>query len=223
MPKPIETGTDMDVIAQDTGKATRKPLGGWEEKPVDKGVFYARPGVYFPMNPTDEEKEVVRGRGVGRGVILENWRRIVDTWNDWTMHGTSDWPVLKVANVSRFCGAKSSISRAKDDDGRWTYNRASGDHLASPPQPCYGEWVTREVTMSFNPMPKRHGMYSDGRRAKLRYIGGPDPFSNELAEESTPYEKALLSPEARELILMNQEMMEQPDGDYADYEMEPHY
>ncbi len=226
MPRPEDTGTDIDVVAQDTGKATRKPLGGWEEKPVDKGVFYARPGVYFPMNPTEEEKEVVRGRGVGRGVVLENWRRIVDTWERWArsnMGRDENWPLVKVANVSRFCGAKSSISRSKGEDGHWVYNRATGDHLASPPQPCYGEWVTREVTMSFNPMPKRFGLYPDGQRARLRYMGGPDPFSNELSEESTPYEKALLSPEAREMIAMNQEMMEQPDGDYADYEMEPGY
>lgn len=222
LPKPIDSGTDIEVTAQDTGKTVRKPLGGWEEKPVDKGVFYARPGVYFPMNPTEEELEVVRGRGVGRGVILANWKPIVETWESWVRRyarydfPSDTWPTVKVANVSRFCGAKSSVSRSKGPDGRWVYTRASGDHLAKEPKPRYGEWITREVCLSFNPMPKRSGLYEDGSRTRLRYTTGHD----DLSLESTPYDKAELSAEARELIALNQERIEQPEADYSEYEVD---
>lgn len=218
---PEDTGTDVTITALDTGKTTRKPLGGWEQKLVEKGVFYARPGVYFPLDPTEDELETVRGRGVGRGVVLQNWERIVDTYDRWlkrqqgifpSAEDEADeyrWPVVKVTNVSRFCGAKSSISRSQDKQGKWMYNRATGDHLAEKPLPRYGEWVTREVSLSFNPKPKRAGLHEDGRRLIVRDMG---------AQESQPYRKATLSPEARELQLMNQEMMEQPEVDYADYE-----
>ncbi len=219
--RPIETGTDVDITAMDSGKTVRKPLGGWEEKEVTKGVFYARPGVYFPLDPTDDELETVRGRGVGRGVVLQNWERIVDTYDRWLkrqrgMFPSAEdeaeeyrWPVVKVTNVSRFCGAKSSISRSQGKDGKWQYNRAKGDHLAEKPQPRYGEWITREVSLSFNPKPKRAGLHEDGRRLIVRHMG---------EQESQPYRKAMLSPEARELQMANQEMMEQPEADYADYE-----
>lgn len=219
--KPIDTGTDIEIVARDTGKTVRKPLGGWEMKPIDKGVFYARPGVYFPMNPTPEELEIVRGRGVGRSVILENWQRIVDTYEQWQRRtrgrypdaddplDDERWPVVKVSNVSRFCGAKSSVSRSLGDDGRWIYRRASGDHLQAEPR--YGEWITREVTLSFNPKPKRSGLHDDGSRLRVRHMG---------TRESAPYDKAVLSPEARELQLFNQELIEQPEADYASYEMD---
>ncbi len=224
LPKPVSTGTDIDVLAMDTGKVTRKPLGGWEYKAVPKGVFYARPGVYFPMNPTEEELDIVRGRGVGRGVILENWELIVGTWDEWVQRHRQgpvvQWPVVQVANVSRFCGAKSSISRHRDPDGFWEYTRAQGDHQYKA-EPCYGEWITRKVSLSFNPKPKRSGLYSDGSRMRLRSADPRfDEFAHDLTAESKPYDKAMLSPEARELQMMNQEMMEQPEADYSDYELD---
>lgn len=227
-PKPVNTGTDIEVTERKTGKVIRKPLGGWEEKPVDKGVFYARPGVYFPMDPTPDELEIVRGRGLGRGVILENWERIVETWDRWVkLYGrggfpTDAWPTVRVANVSRFCGAKSSVSRSKDKEtGKWVYTRASGNHLEAEPR--YGEWISREVVLSFNPMPKRCGIYPDGSKLRLRYPGDEEwhqrrDIAIHREIESEPYDRAVLSPEARELMAMNLEMMEQPEGDYADYE-----
>ena len=214
---PCDTNTDVLVTDVSTGETARKPLGGWEWKPVKKGVFYARPGVYFPMNPTEEEKEKIRGRGVGRGVILENWRMIVSTWEDWIAGYIPSfleptWPTIHVKNVTRFCGAKTCISRSQGPDGKYVYTRANGNHLKA--EVSYGQWIDRQVAMSFDPSPKRAGLHEDKRRTRLRYTDGID----ELSDESTPYKKALLSPEAKEWIAAAAEMIEQPDADFSEYD-----
>lgn len=230
-PEPLDTGT-----SQATVDGELKPLGGWERKVIDKGVFIARPGVYFPLNPTPEEIKTIRGRGVGKSVILENWKAIVDAWEANGLHeyvgkGEKDDPchycgktfrlhnTVAVSNVTRFCGAKTSISRS-GRPGHYTYKRAGeGDSLELPGfetkahmRPRYGQWITREVTMSFNPMPKRSGLNPDGKTLTLRDFP--------MDKESVAYKKATRSLEAKEMEAQRTQMMEQPDGDLADYEFE---
>jgi hypothetical protein len=192
-PQPKDTGT----------WSTGKPLGGWEEDIITKGVFVARPGIYFPLNPTKKEIKKVRGRGVGKGVVLENWQRIVDAWN----LGREG---AEVANVSRFCGFKSSISR-RGKPGEYQYRRANGKP-GNPRAPSYGQWITRPVKLGFNPMPKRAGVNEDGLTLALREM--PADL------ESTPYKKALLSEEALALLMATVEILEQPDADLSDYEVD---
>lgn len=239
-PAPIDTGTNV-AFKDDKGNLIRKPLGGWEIKDSDRGVFFARPGVYFPMNPSKDDLEKVRARGVGRGVVLQNWEMIYDRFEKWDRKivpierdgfDADGWPLVHVANVSRFCGMKSSISRSTGEDGRYVYNRASGDHikgwrevdgkwiapkpddkgLIPKPEPNYGQWIVRQVSMSFNPDPKREKdrMGDDG------YL-----IPRKLPEhiETMPYKRANMSKEARELRRQDEERNEQPDKDFADYEM----
>lgn len=228
-PKPEDTGTygafeckKHKRLCEEcpSTERTYKPLGGWERKDSDRGVFIARAGVYFPLDPTADDIRTVRGRGVGRGVILENWRRIVDTFEKWDKKPIPSkhkrdafdhdgWPIVHVANVSRFCGAKSSITRVLRD-GKWFYKRANGDHRKA--EPHYGQWITREVAMSFNPRPKRevHSIGDDGRSLELRKM--PEDVM------SAPYNNAVLSEEARQLMILSLEASEQPDADLADYE-----
>lgn len=187
-PQPLDTGTFE----------TKKPLGGWEGKTCSKGMFVARPGIYFPLNPTKEEIKDIRGRGVGKGVVLENWKVILDAWQNNGING-----IARVANVTRFCGAKTSISHSPK---RNVYNRARGKNGA----PHYGQWVTRKVELSFQPMPKRESVNPDGTTLKLR------TFPKDLV--SVPYSKALRSKESIELALAEIEALEQPDGDLSDYE-----
>lgn len=211
-------GVRVPVPYPTSTQQTGKPLGDWEEKILEQGVFFARPGVYFPLNPTAKQLKDIRGRGVGKGVVLENWQRIIASWET---HGMSE-PV-KIANVSRFCGAKSSISRAGKN-----YNRAKGQHihramaeelgLPNPetypenPEPAYGQWITRKVELNFDPMPKRECVNPDGKTLKLR--------SMPLDLMSAPYSKAFRSDEVKEYKWLNQELLEQPDIDLADYELD---
>ena len=186
---PRDTGTFKLV----DGRPNAKPLGGWEEKPCPAGVFVARPGVYFPLNPTPQDIKEVRARGVGKSVVLEHWADIIKQYNALGVDGISD-----VCSVNRFCGIKSSISIAKKD-GKIIYNRA----------PRYGQWIERQVQMSFNPMPKRKGLSPDGVSLLLRDMPG---------RQSMPYCRAVRSPDALELERASMEILEQPDCDYTEYE-----
>lgn len=213
LPTPRDTGT-FDVwecekhkkTCHECADRTYKPLGGWEEKILKRGIFLARPGVYFPLNPSKSDIKTVRGRGVGRGVILEHFKDIISTYMDWD--GQGDWPIVQVSNVSRFCGAKTSVGRRLSDDKKsFVYRRADGNHLAEKPEVRYGQWIDRQVMMSFNPEPKRKGRAKDGSLILHNYAG----------QMSRPYKKAVVSPEARMLMEMDAINREQPDYDVADY------
>jgi len=209
-------------VPQDTGtfearneKGELKPLGAWEEKCIEQGMFLARPGVYFPLNPSEKELKEVRGRGVGKDVVLQHWKSIVETYEKEGVEG-----IARVPNLSRFCGMKTSISRTEDrwPNGAprgWKYRRASGGIIAHKEggghdAPSYGEWVERRVELSFNPRPKREGVHEDGVHLLLRY------FPSNL--ESAPYDRAGPPDEdAVDLTMSEEELSEQPDGDLTVY------
>src|SRR6185436_17880224 len=70
LPEPKDTGTIN----------TGKPLGSWEHKEFRSGVFCVRPGIYFPMNPTESQLKEVRARGLGKKVLYEQWPRIIEQY-----------------------------------------------------------------------------------------------------------------------------------------------
>ena len=211
LPTPSHTGTMTEH---------KKPLGGWEEKEVKKGVFFVRPGIYFPLDPTPEELKTVRARGVGRAVMYNAWQKLVESWNEGKRS-------IELAEVTRFCGAKSSLSvsrkpgvvlaegvaptNIKDLDVRW-------DELIFTRSPLYGEWIKRPVELSFNPEPKREKEFgaSVQRGSKTRILT-VRKFLQDMS--STPYKRSLESQEAQDLKRLNDELLEQPDGaDFVEYD-----
>lgn len=123
--KPVETGTgDLP-----------KPLGGWEVKEVPSGVFCARPGIYFPLNPTESQLKEVRARGIGKKALYEKWQLVVRAW-------AANARSCKLVGLQRFMGAKSSVHKSRKG-----YTRS----------PDYGEWVNHTIEVSFDPKPKRSG------------------------------------------------------------------
>lgn len=146
LPLPADTGTS-DLS---------KPLGGWEEKRFDAGVFAVRPGIYFPLQPTDDQLKEVRARGLGKKVLYERWPVIVEAWKERAER-------VKVAGVERFIGAKSGIS----------YGEKSGKYTRSP---FYGEWVSYPIEVTFNPAPKRELILADGRLTPWRKLGESVPY-----------------------------------------------
>ncbi len=211
-PRPRETGTGPEVtmnllnpkglpLRDDSGDVVNKPLGGWERKVVKSGVFLARPGVYFPLNISEAEVKQVRARGVGRGVMVQNWQLVVDAWKQ-------GLPGCKLADVTRFHGARSSIGR-KDlpgVEGQHIYTRHIDPDTGKP---RYGQWTTRPIEMSFNPLPKRGAINADGTLTILA-------FPRDV--ESKPYDRSL-SIETIVMKMLAEETMEQPDGgDLSDYE-----
>lgn len=203
-PFPRETGTGQGFWNPEKKRLDSKPLGGWEGKTVDKGMFLARPGVYFPLDPTDEEIKEVRARGIGKGVLLEHWRLIVDAWAKDGIAGTA-----RIPSVTRFCGAKTSIHYSATRD-RYTRAKGGWNKKEGRWMPHYGQWIERPIQLSFHPMPKRDSVNPDGRTLSLRV------FPKDLV--SVPYNKALRSKESIELEAAYNEALEQPDAELSDYE-----
>ena len=202
-PLPRDTGTN-DAVDKKDGK--KKPLGMWEEKVYEKGLFFARPGIYFRLNPgKDDVKEGVRARGIGRTQVLEHWQMIVDTFR-------AKKASVALPPLSRFLGAKTSIHRVLDKrTDEWRYIRSDD----------YGQWIKRPIEMSFGAAPKRGGRltYRNRETGELEYL--LYLRSVDLNEpESYPYDKAVVSPEAAVQKLQMQELEEQPDTDLTDYDFD---
>jgi hypothetical protein len=198
-PLPRDTGT----YHARNSKGECCPLGGWEKKEAPRGVFFARPGVYFPMQPTKDEIKEIRGRGVGKGVVLDHWQEIVKAYE----RGDK---MVRVTNVQRFCGAKTSISRNREGYNRAHHPAKLVDGEWMREMPSYGQWIARPVDMSFEPMPKRECVNPDGKTLKIRRFG--------LDKVSQPYSRALImnDPEVQQMMRFEQEILEQPDPDLSE-------
>lgn len=201
-PAPLETGTNIEYEKKKKlpngntiVQVVRTPLGGWEEKKYENGMFFARPGIYFPMNPTKDDIDHVKARGIGKSKLLEHWQEIINAWKGGGLDA-----IAKIAEVDRFCGAKTSISLTK---GKYRRAGATDGKL-----PHYGQWIKREIEMGFNPMPKRAGLNSDGFTLGLRSLPN--------SRMSMPYDRAIRSYEAKAMAAMAQEEIEQPDSDFCE-------
>jgi hypothetical protein len=198
LPMPLDTGTfGVEIDEKDEQGnpiKVKKPLGGWEEKVIKQGVFLARPGVYFPLNPTDKQLNSVRGRGVGRNAILKHWNDLVTSFNRDGINQT-----VRLPDISRFCGAKTCIT-ASGQAPDLVYRRAMN---LDGYKPTYGQWIAMKVELGFNPMPKRGGVDSDNKTLLLR------SFSSD--KTSQPYQRGMKSPDGERLAMSDQHHMEQPD------------
>jgi len=217
-PRPKDTGTfesvDKDEPIGPDGKVLYKPLGGWERKLEKKGVFFARPGIYFPLNPTEDDLKKVRARGVGREALYRGWKRVVDAWDNGDkevsfacpVHGSGTRPAeerCKLCPKERFVGVKSGIWRKRDG----TYVR---DVEAN-------SWTQQPITIQLDALPKR--------KAVVRVPGqsfATLSLHRRPGEFSSPYSRALARNTAEAQMLIAQEVMlaEQPDGDLSDYDYE---
>jgi len=199
--KPIDTGTNWlpcpepspkdiaespDTFKKDGNQwLVNKPLGGWEEKILEKGLFLARPGIYFPLDPTKDDIKRIRARGLGRAAVWDNWQKIIEAYE-------SGQPGIQIQNLSLFRGIKTSITRS-GTPGSFIYKRSDN----------YGRWLSRPIDMTFSPLPKREAKVLEGGRLALRKLDGL---------ESAPYNKGILSPEALLMLQQAIEESEQPDG-----------
>lgn len=194
-----------NIIPKDTGTfGTGKPLGGWEIEEIPQGMFFARPGINFPLG-ADMKEAKVRARGLGRKSVYENRQRILDTWNEFHAQQhpfgrfLGEFPKVEFPDIVRFIGAKSSIRRKllADSVDEYIYSRDEN----------YGEWTNRPVVMSFNPAPKRSGIIIDSRR-DYHHLG-----VWHLAPEalSAPYKYRERPEEVEAIELLKLLSSEQPD------------
>lgn len=185
-PDPKDLAESPEVYRQESGRwLVNKPLGGWEEKILPRGLFLARPGIYFPLDPTAADIKRIRARGLGRAAVWDNWQKIVEAFQQ----GETG---IRIHDLSLFRGMKTGVTRS-GKPGAFHYKRSDQ----------YGKWVSRPVDMTFNPLPKREKEVGEGGRLLLRRFDD---------EQSCPYDKGLLSPEAILLLQQSIEESEQPDG-----------
>jgi len=196
-PVHVDTGTN-DVVGPDG--APKPPLGSWERKVYKGGVFFVRPGVYFPIpasadkltvEAAQEELEKVRARGLGRKVLYENMLGVCVAYQQGLEQFT-------VTGIQRFVGVKTGMSH-----GKLTGVKRSER---------YGEWVDWPITISFHPMPKREAVLDEvpGTRGWARRLKTWD--HNDLF--SVPYEPATRSEEAKLIQAADRIAEEQPDTEF---------
>jgi len=205
-PVPLDTGTFEKDLIDEKSKHVNKPLGGWEEKECGgKGVFFARPGIYFESGLTiADAKQLVRARGVGRASLVEHARILIQAWTD----GEDGFTLPQ--QLDRFCGAKTST-------------HLKGQEVIRSER--YGQWVKQPITLSFNPFPKRSKIIRlpDKEFGLLTLRGGRERFNGktyDLMQESQPYKRAIhsRSKDATELKLAQLELFEQPNAEHVVYE-----
>jgi len=181
-PKPVETGTDVDVIEEKTGKKIHKPLGGWEHDEFKEGVFMARPGIYFPlgledMGDEDNEKadgkfKDLKARGIGVRTLYLHRERIKDHYQKTSGRESylirDENPIDTITRrdtpngVERFVGLKSGVIRnALRDAGEIT-----GERIRK--RDVYGLWTLQERKIDFKSLPKRNE--GDGTRLEVRRL-----------------------------------------------------
>lgn len=174
LPPPIET---------DTGPT--KPLGGWEEKVYEHGVFFVRPGVYFPL---DDDAIDVRARGIGRNNLLEQRQHIIDAFN-------AGKESVILSSVIRFHGAKTSIH----------YRQSDNEFIRSE---HYGDWTEREIKLSFSPKPKREHRRKDNTLSLVTLE--QDNISKPYSRAALQLPDGSIT-ETGELVLAQEIESEQPD------------
>ena len=183
LPEPRDTGTAEALVIS---KGKKGPLGSWDSKEYLKGMFFVRPGIYFPMEMgnDDEERAKVRARGLGRKVLYDNVDLVMDAW----ARGSER---VELPPVQRFIGAKTGLRLKGNVWGR-------SDN--------YGQWVNWPTRVSFDPQPKRRSVLPGGRLECW-------PTATRA---SLPYEKAIRNEETEMLRLAQTIAEEQPHGDYVE-------
>ncbi len=134
---PLKFSPPLDTGTSDLPKC----LGGWDSKIMEKGTFYIRPGMHFPIEPTEDEFKIVRGRGVGRKALYDKAKDIVDAYS----RGERKICI----SVPRFFGAKTSISVNRKNIAKRGRN--------------YGQWKTMDIEVTFEAAPKRGFIEPDGK------------------------------------------------------------
>lgn len=194
LPAPISLGTE-----EAAARAKKAPLGAWEKKNWDGGVFLLRPGLRFPVGRQARDLGSVAARGLGTKTLHENRRKVMRAW------GKEPMAPVYVQQPTMFHGAMSSVRKVLGELTPWGERE-----FLYVRDDCYGKWQDPEPRrLSYAPGPKRKAILpAEGSAFRLSLWELPeteDAFS-------CPYSKLELDDE--ESILRG----EQPDGgDFTDY------
>lgn len=179
---PKDTST-FDALDIKTGKS--KPLGGWEEKKIQDGMFLIRPGIAFPL-AGDAKEEEGKARGIGKAVLRTMRQKVLESWE---RNGAEPLEVTR----PMFFGMKSMIRKVGDE-----YRR--GD--------LYGKFANQVVKVDYHPFPKRPAVGENERLLTWMLDGEmSNPYGPILGRKKVESELVRQLREEREL------MLDQPDAD----------
>lgn len=186
---PLDTGTS-DLA---------KPLGGWELDTLERGCHLIRPGIYFPIEPSEKERRKVRSRGFGRAILMRHMPYVLERWEK---SGAAELEFKDEV----FWGMKSTVHdlgyelRRSDRYGRWS--NTSPEH----------ELVRR---CDYSPLPKRAAALESGELVPWdRPVRMPRPcHGTRPGRSSAPYDPALSQRTRDALALQRARELdhEQPD------------
>lgn len=207
LPAPEDTGT-WDCMSD----GVAKPLGGWEEKTLDTGVFIAKSGIYWPLGGGNEKTS--KARGISRTVLggytcpehrhrvskkpgacdvagcgQERRRQSSLVEEHFAARGWREPYVIK--GCVRFVGAKQ---------GAWKSGEA---YVRSD---AYGCWVPHPIEVSFKPTPKRARVLADGQHLQ--------PWAR-MPGRSAPYDREERGAEAELMREMEEILSEQPENEHV--------
>lgn len=170
---PKDTGTNDCVDS----KGRSKVLGAWDDKKLEGGMMYLKPGMNLPLDPN--ETDDIRARGVGRKELGRERQAVFDAWDKWE-RTNFDEAVLKIKR-RKFYGLKMSIGA--------TYGcKACGDYWPGhPSQGCQ------------NAKCKHFGTY--GTNFSVRWVGRRPACSKDCAERGLRAVSRGQSPESCGKIL----------------------
>jgi hypothetical protein len=139
---------------RDTGTSDLpKPLGGWEEKELEEGLFLIRPGIAFPLKSytqeqidKEEDEKETKARGVGKAVLKTLRQTVLQSWEE---RGPETLQVPR----PMFFGMKSQARRVGNEKSGYEYRRSER----------FGRFADQDQSISFNPLPKRPCIDSNER------------------------------------------------------------
>lgn len=206
--EPEDTGTGEG--GEGEGKGKGKPLGGWEVKEAPRGVFLARPGIYWPLKATEEELREIRARGISRSVLveqagwIERWFRKHGWKKPYQVDGRClhcQWRARPWRAKCPKCAEKVPPPCVRFVGVRQGIGVGRGAEIVR--RDNFGEWVEWPIDISFAPMPKRVTVRKDLSLETWERMPGV----------SSEYSKARCGAEGVRIREYTEMLEEQPDGD----------
>lgn len=214
LPLPRDTGTGQ--APELYGKPA---LGDWEVKKIDRGAMIVRPGIYFPLDPTEADLKEARSRGLSKHALVKHAANIVEhyrrtkgkphepnadcgdaCWDQGDAKGKQKLHsgAYCVPN-ERFVGLRQGIRMVGKKKPRIV--RADG-HDANGKRVGFCQWQAWPIEVSFHAEPKRREVTADGRLLTWRHERG----------ESRAYDPSLQPEDTRKLREFQQVVDDQPDA-----------
>lgn len=217
-PAPTGTGEAAQLAAGVPAGKTKPPLGAWERGDTyDKGMCFVRPGIAFPLDITADQAKAIKARGISKKVLLDESARVIEHMRSQKSLATAEDEGSLRFERRLFGGMKMCVSRGHAPGAR---NASADGWRYTTARKRYGLWYEQPMVLSVDAQPKRLARLDDGT-----LLPWPDCESGSVDVRGKPcgprgpsvaYGDAKKSQEAIELEMLQDMLLEQPDGGDCD-------